>query len=232
MNFVKSLYAAALVSAMAPVAANTVYDFQTVTGADATTYTTCTGSDQCAIADGGTMTFYGGAVGATGNYYNGSAVVGARSMLDNFSDRPGDHSEWRWVGLGVYHKSPLDNKDDNITKDERLVLTFKTAVVLTDVFLRAEGHYANFAATGAKFGVQSDGGIVDFSLTTNQNLYNITNAGLGASTTWTFYGYSNDDMKQYYVSSVTAVPEPEAYGLALAGMGVVGFMMRRRKQRA
>ncbi|MBN8490384.1 MAG: FxDxF family PEP-CTERM protein [Burkholderiales bacterium] len=29
--------------------------------------------------------------------------------------------------------------------------------------------------------------------------------------------------------SVTAVPEPEAYGLALAGMGVVAFAMRRRR---
>jgi hypothetical protein len=103
MNFVKSLYAAALVSAMAPVAANTVYDFQTVTGADANTYATCTGSDQCAKADGGTMTFYSGAVGATGYYDNGSEVVGARSMLDDFSDRPKDKQELKWVGLGVYH---------------------------------------------------------------------------------------------------------------------------------
>jgi hypothetical protein len=32
--------------------------------------------------------------------------------------------------------------------------------------------------------------------------------------------------------SVTVVPEPEAYGLALAGMGVVAFAMRRRKTKA
>lgn len=32
-----------------------------------------------------------------------------------------------------------------------------------------------------------------------------------------------------FVIGVTAVPEPEAYGLALAGMGVVAFAMRRRK---
>ena len=35
------------------------------------------------------------------------------------------------------------------------------------------------------------------------------------------------DFQNYLV--VTQVPEPEAYGLALAGMGVVAFAMRRRK---
>jgi hypothetical protein len=33
-------------------------------------------------------------------------------------------------------------------------------------------------------------------------------------------------------SSVTAVPEPETYALMLAGLGLVGFAARRRKQRA
>lgn len=33
------------------------------------------------------------------------------------------------------------------------------------------------------------------------------------------------------IANVTAVPEPEAYGLALAGLGVVGFAMRRRVKR-
>ena len=35
-----------------------------------------------------------------------------------------------------------------------------------------------------------------------------------------------------YADPVTAVPEPETYALMLAGLGVVGFVARRRKQQA
>lgn len=224
MTFYRSLLALAAAAAFAPAHAATSYDFQTVAGADAGTFVGCTGSDQCAKTNGGTMTFFSGAVGATGYYQTRNAV----SMLDNFSDRPTNRPELKWVGLGVYHTSGPSSSDDNITKDERLVLSFANEVVLTDVFLRAEGHYASFA-TGAQFGVQSDAGVVGFNFTNGTNQYNIASAGLGASKTWTFYGYSNDAKEQYYVSSVTAVPEPEAYVMLLAGLGTVGFIGRRRK---
>jgi hypothetical protein len=32
------------------------------------------------------------------------------------------------------------------------------------------------------------------------------------------------------VKAVQAIPEPETYALMLAGLGVVGFMARRRRQ--
>lgn len=226
MNFVKSLGAVALAGALLPASAATVYDFQTVSAPDLGSSIACTDGDRCANAAGGTMTFFGGAVGATGYHLTDNAT----SMLDNFSNRP--TSDLKWVGLGVYHLAGPTNSDDNITKDERLVLTFGSAVLLTDVFLRAEGHFADFSS-GAQFGVSSGAGPqVNFSFTSGTNNYSIGDSQLTMSNTWTFYGLSDETMKQYYVSSVTAVPEPEAYGLALAGMGVVGFMLRRRKQNA
>jgi MYXO-CTERM domain-containing protein len=60
-----------------------------------------------------------------------------------------------------------------------------------------------------------------------------TLASLGATVgtyTWTWgSGATADSMTLNVGSSITAVPEPSAYALALAGLGVLGFWGRRQK---
>lgn len=51
--------------------------------------------------------------------------------------------------------------------------------------------------------------------------------GAGETITSMTFGSSTQDAIE--ISNVTVVPEPEAYGLALAGMGIVAFSMRRRR---
>lgn len=77
----------------------------------------------------------------------------------------------------------------------------------------------------------------------NQSTQDSQNLGFGAPT---FYAFNPNASGEYHFSirafknadnsladevaiRVTVVPEPEAYGLALAGMGVVLFAMRRRR---
>ncbi len=44
--------------------------------------------------------------------------------------------------------------------------------------------------------------------------------------------FSSPGTNAIEISNVTVVPEPEAYGMALAAIGVIGFMLRRRRAAA
>lgn len=56
---------------------------------------------------------------------------------------------------------------------------------------------------------------------------NFTTSGSESILSLTF---SSPGTNAIEIANVAVVPEPEAYGLALAGMAVVGFAMRRRRQ--
>lgn len=69
--------------------------------------------------------------------------------------------------------------------------------------------------------------------------YDFDGAGISAGQSLVFtghldnyQGYGLSHASVYSNSVVPGIPEPETYALMLAGLGVVGFMARRRKQQA
>jgi hypothetical protein len=65
--------------------------------------------------------------------------------------------------------------------------------------------------------------------TNNDGIYGIFN--LGTSIYAGIDSYNGDQVFASVNESVAAVPEPETYAMLLAGLGLLGFMARRRKQK-
>ena len=133
------------------------------------------------------------------------------------------------AGLGVYHTFN-HTSDDNVQSDdlEWLTITFNKAVTIKGIGLQKDGH-ANFTVDD-KFKLAVAG--ASNNLTFKAGAFNAYDVGF-TGTSFTFStGCLGGD--QFYLSEldvVAAVPEPETYALMLAGLGVVGFVAKRRKTR-
>ncbi len=211
-------------------------------GTMGTDYFGCTGNDLCSSnvngnVLGGSLFYETGGIGveASATYNGGTASV----VQDHDNSYNGllSGSTAIGAGLGVYHKvNPTDNSDDNITGGEMLMLSFGQVVTLNTLGLRSEGHNTTNWAANSGFEYSTDG----TSWTAALFPYN---SGLFALnlTSYDFYfrylvvdeanpGVIKAD--QFYVSSVTVtpVPEPETYAMLVAGLGLMGFVARRRRQ--
>jgi len=237
--FLKSLCAGLFVAVVGPAAAATVFDFAN-NGFVPTNGVDCTGGDRCSSnvnsVLSGALSFQSGGITVDAfASYNASAFgVNAAVVQDYEGAYNGQLSGSTAIGagLGVYH-SLNNNADDNITAGEAIQLHFNQAVALSSVGLRADGHNTTGWSPNATFQYSFDNSTwATAALPVNNGQFALAQTGQDF-----YFRYGGGNANQFYVSSmsvsaVTPVPEPETYAMLLAGLGLMGFTVRRRRQAA
>ena len=135
--------------------------------------------------------------------------------------------------------------DDNIVNGEILILSFNQAVTINQMWFNNR-HDGDGSLSGDK--VKVAGTIYSLLQDTGTSFANFKNDwSPRVGTTGPFQTFSfaantdywienpntNGNNGEFYLSgmSVVAVPEPETYAMMLAGLGLMGLVARRRKQK-
>jgi len=142
---------------------------------------------------------------------------------------------WGKYGFGIKSTPTGGLVNDLVNNYEVLTFTFTTPTVvnLSDVVFRKKNGDEIITNADYEYSVDSSGSWARNELNDNPDF---VTAQSGTSFSFRYFATNGGDGNtSFFVSSldvstpVAPIPEPETYALMIAGLGLVGFMARRRK---
>jgi hypothetical protein len=142
---------------------------------------------------------------------------------------------WGKYGFGIKSTPTGGLVNDLVNNYEVLTFTFTTPTVvnLSDVIFRKKNGDEIITNADYEYSVDSSGSWARNELNDNPDF---VTAQSGTSFSFRYFATNGGDGNtSFFVSSldvstpVAPIPEPETYALMIAGLGLVGFMARRRK---
>jgi hypothetical protein len=181
------------------------------------------GSFLSLVGSGAGQNVFGGSVYDPPNsVFSGSTITAA--IPKDLLPTP-EYTVGKWLAAGPSHGDPA-------------TLQLGSGVTAVSFFWGSPDDYNTFAVqtTSGLHSLNVNTVAADAGVTLNQDqdsAYYVTFRATGgdyiSSIKFGSSGLGAPGTNAIEISNVTVVPEPEAYGLALAGMGVVAFAMRRRR---
>lgn len=255
--FRKLIVAGLLATTVGAASAQNVFDFANLKYNDGsfsgflpTASVPCSWGDLCSsdatTVLNGEMSYFqdGITVTAQGSISGGDYGVNAAVVQDHENAYNGMlyGEDARGAGLGVYHLLN-DGMDDNISSGEAIKLHFDAPVTLSSVGMRAEGHgtigwsylgtfeysFDNLTWTNAylpKYYGSLNPPYDELIDIAHPGQFAVTHTGQDF-----YFRYGGNLADEFYISSMTVttpVSEPDSYALMLAGLGLFGFVIRRR----
>ena len=204
------LGAAACIAASMPAHATTAYQQNDISTANRGGYQYAgqASADDFVSALSGTLS----SVTWTGSYYSGEHSAGSESFTFNLYASKGANP-----GALLYSEVGMASFVDSVTggasyKDYSLSLAGGRLTAGTEYWVSI---YSNTSARNYAWSLSRDGSSKGAYLLAGQTMWTLNNA--------------NPTTNHVFSLNVTPVPEPEVSGMLLIGLGLTGFMARRRK---
>lgn len=133
-------------------------------------------------------------------------------------------TEGQWVNFSLT-TADLGDASLSAANADGISLTFNCATGTCYTATYSSTTYGSDLTSSDPWLSAGGSGVVSYP----QSIWLTAFAPVGAISVQAFVKNGDDD-SNYAIGSVQVVPEPETYALLMAGLGVMGFLARRRKQ--